>query len=582
MAYSTFIDDHSNTYSEPYIPEKIVGFHGIDPDLVSVGVSTVGSSGEKVMHELLTDLLGGSPSGHYHLTQDELAKLGKIIAALIPAGRTDVVLPAAGIDNHEALRNLLGGSSTGHYHLTEDELYRLGKLLTALIPVGETEVRVPTTVLPSGGTDNHEALTNLQGGSVNTDGTTEHYHFTEEEWTRLKILLDTTFPYDSPTPVFPNRPTTPSEDDPASDDEIPDYSALFANKEPSWGSLGLGGKCKTVKEEGRMYFGNVVKSDDVYQPALVVPAIYNNNNNSALTLCYTTSNALNFSKLQQNIAKARGITLGDMIYAHMGITTKLQSKYNNKKHFCFYCTYLNSTSKNIYYYGSSTSVHNPSTNQSGYLAGAYKSDAGNAGDQKIVCATGDGGVCIVAYEKDSKTSITTKVTTKGASIGMSVNPGCLRYGAGVFCATGSQGAANSSDGSNWNVNKSAPKNMTGLHYRSDFAYKDSTGKDCTGAFIACSKDTRIFYFSSDGYHWTQCSTTKVPLESVIAAAYDAKNKRYCVVGKPGNVACFSQDFVNWTPTYVSKVDLSVLDVVCAFDKFVIMPKDSNTLYTYAG
>ena len=60
MAYSTFIDDHSNTYSEPYIPEKIVGFHGIDPDLVSVGVSTVSSSGEKVMHELLTDLLGGS------------------------------------------------------------------------------------------------------------------------------------------------------------------------------------------------------------------------------------------------------------------------------------------------------------------------------------------------------------------------------------------------------------------------------------------------------------------------------------------------------------------------------------------
>ena len=62
MAYSTFIDDHSNTYSEPYIPEKIVGFHGIDPDLVSVGVNVIHntSSGEKVMHELLTDLLGGS------------------------------------------------------------------------------------------------------------------------------------------------------------------------------------------------------------------------------------------------------------------------------------------------------------------------------------------------------------------------------------------------------------------------------------------------------------------------------------------------------------------------------------------
>ena len=34
MAYSTWTDDHNNTFSTPYIPDKIVGFHGIDPDLV--------------------------------------------------------------------------------------------------------------------------------------------------------------------------------------------------------------------------------------------------------------------------------------------------------------------------------------------------------------------------------------------------------------------------------------------------------------------------------------------------------------------------------------------------------------------
>lgn len=512
-------DDFLAKYTQPQMENIIVGFSGIDPNIKSAGS---GLTSEQM--ETIDDLI-----------KEYISK----ITIKIDSGDIDPDAPP-------------------------------------------TEVQ-PVTLKPS--EIPHELLDKLLGGDTNG-----HYHFTKEEWAKVKTLLSSVFPSGSETPVFPTGPTNPSTDDPSGeddpsggDDDIPDYSALFATKEPSWGTIGLGAKHRSVKQEGRMYFGTVVKGNKVYNPALVVPIIYDNDSNDKLRLVYTTSSDLtSFAELTAELAVARGITLGDMVHAYFGITNKLQDKYVDKRHFCFYCTYLKSTNKNIYYYGSSTSLHYSTTNYSGYLAGAYKNDAGNTGDQKIVCANGDGGVCIVGYSKDTTSSITTKVIEKGASIGMKVNPGCLRYGAGVFCATGTEGAANSSDGINWNVNKAAPKNMISLHYRSDFTYTDSTGKNCTGAFIACSKETRIFYFSSDGYNWTQCSTKRVPLDSVIATAYDPNKKRYCVVGTPGNVACLTQDFVEWTPTYVSKVNLSVLDVTYAFDKFVIMLKNSDTLYTYTG
>ena len=569
-------EDFRKKYVNPRVENMIVGFSGIDPDekqglnqqdidklilaylarlTIRIDSGNLDTSADEpevpdislrpseIPHEKLEGLLGGDANGHYHLTAEELAKLNgypeyAVLNALI---------------RHEGLPDLMGGTAAGHYHLTQEELFKLGKLIEALIPAGQTEVTIP-----SGGTDDHEALNNLLGGDANG-----HYHITEDEWTKILTLLAAVFPPGSTTPVFPSGPLTPTTggEDPSGEDDgaIPDYSALFENKEPSWSSIGLTAKYKTVKEQGRMYFGTVVKGSKVTQEALVVPTIYNNNKNDLLSLVMSSSYALtSFTDLARNITKARGITLGDMVHAYMGITTKLNtSKYGDKRDFCFYCTHLNSTGKYIYYYGSSTSVHNPSTNSTGYLAGAYKSDAGNAGDQKVVCATGDGNVCIVGYKSDSTSSITTTVLDKGASIGMKVNAGCLRYGNGVFCATGEDGAANSADGSSWNVNKSAPKNMVGLHFRSDFAYKDSTDKDCTGAFIACSKDTRLFYFSSDGYNWTQCSTKKVPLESVVATAYDPNSKRYCVVGTPDNVACLTQDFVNWTPTKCVRCDLGI-------------------------
>ena len=69
MPISTWIDDCNNTFSKPYIPQKIVGFSGIDPDLVTQGDGgSSGGSGETVTdHEQLDNLQGGATGQHYHL-----------------------------------------------------------------------------------------------------------------------------------------------------------------------------------------------------------------------------------------------------------------------------------------------------------------------------------------------------------------------------------------------------------------------------------------------------------------------------------------------------------------------------------
>ena len=107
MPYSTWVDDHSNTYSTPYIPNKIVGFHGIDPDLVGSGGS--GSGGGIDDHEQLNNLLGGdNVNGHWHMTKGEYMTLRELLS-----------VPPCSL--HEHLPDLLGGDESGHYHVNADE-----------------------------------------------------------------------------------------------------------------------------------------------------------------------------------------------------------------------------------------------------------------------------------------------------------------------------------------------------------------------------------------------------------------------------------------------------------------------------
>ena len=593
MAYSTFIDDHSNTYSEPYIPDKIVGFHGIDPDLVSAGVNTISSSGEKVMHELLTDLLGGSASGHYHLTHDELAKLGKIIAALIPAGRTDVVLPSAGIDNHEALRNLLGGSSTGHYHLTQDELNRLGKLLSTLIPVGETEVRVPTTVLPSGGTDNHEALTNIQGGIVNTDGTTEHYHFTEDEWTRLKTLLSTTFPPGSVAPKFPTGPTTPAaDDDPEGDGDLSADAGLPPTDPPEWGASALPKKHAFYEGAGNMYYGTIADGTKPYfRTALVLPMIYNDSKTAVRVNSTVDLNAWDSVKDSLTV-KSYGKTLADCLYVDWNEETL--DKNTNRK--LYYITY-SSTQKNVNRKGSGGNGYQSLAKAQGLVAACVSADKNveifitDSGDVSRITRTLK--VAKSGKKKGQVTGVTLTVDKSVHSCKVKANMGCAIWipAYNCFCVSGKDGVAVSGTGETWTKKAgdgtNAPIDLRGLTYRADIEYVDNGGQKYTGCAFGWSADDKTFWKSYDGQHWMRHNIKPIPLKEIKSVAYSPETGMYCAAGTPksddgGLYVYFSKNLAGWTKVKVSIDDLTAESIIWMANtgKFVLMPSSGSYLYTF--
>ena len=72
MTIKKYTDGAGNTYSETIIPDKIVGFSGIDPVFIPNGWDD-GSAGGEIEgtqdHEKLQRLLGGGTSegDHYHI-----------------------------------------------------------------------------------------------------------------------------------------------------------------------------------------------------------------------------------------------------------------------------------------------------------------------------------------------------------------------------------------------------------------------------------------------------------------------------------------------------------------------------------
>ena len=121
---------------------------------------------DKLSHEDLQELLGGDENGHYHLTEDELKKLVKLLIEVFPDGKNLDI-------NHERLKGLLGGNANGHYHLTTDELNNLKSLIQSILVNKSFDL-------------NHEALRNLLGGDANG-----HYHLTSAERSKLIGLPST-------------------------------------------------------------------------------------------------------------------------------------------------------------------------------------------------------------------------------------------------------------------------------------------------------------------------------------------------------------------------------------------------------
>ena len=211
MPYSTWVDDHSNTYSTPYIPNKIVGFHGIDPDLVLpetevpqwfsdyqefIRNNSSGEAGDAddeivpISHEKLDDLIGGDENYHYHLTEAE----------------------------YEGLRALMTDKEGGKfdYLLTEEDYNALTEILEALgADVEEKGVAILTR-------DEYNKLIQLFNVATPEDGNSEPTFFSEDEYNKITAILNAVYPaQDTTEPVFINTDTLNS----LIDARIADYMA---------------------------------------------------------------------------------------------------------------------------------------------------------------------------------------------------------------------------------------------------------------------------------------------------------------------------------------------------------------------
>ena len=191
---ATWTDNYGNEYVNPYVPEKVVGFSGIDPALATSGttgqgwmadyqnyISNHGSGASEepdddiipISHEKLDDLTGGDTTGHYHLTQAEYEALARLLETQ---------------EDEE--------DSTA---LTEDEYTKLMLVVEAL---GEYEDTVAILTL-----NEYNRLMQMLEDRNPSDEGSEPVFFSEDEYNKVTAILNAAYPNDSTEPVFVNNDT---------------------------------------------------------------------------------------------------------------------------------------------------------------------------------------------------------------------------------------------------------------------------------------------------------------------------------------------------------------------------------------
>ena len=584
-----FIDDFSNTYRTPYIPQKVVGFSGIDLSspgdggdgglsedeinaLIALYVSnlkiridsgriddedepvlpTVDLRTKDIPHNALDGLQGGQNGEYYHLTATEYDKLKDYpLYAQLIASRL-----------HEPLPDLLGGNANGHYHLTEEELENLRKLIAALIPAG-------TVVIPSGGTEDHEQLQNLLGGDGNG-----HYHVTDDEWNKIRKLIAATFPPGSPVPVFPSGPVEPSDpdnpDDPTDDPSLDPFAGLPSTMALDWSKMSLNGYT-AYDNAGRMYYGTMVTGSKPYtKTSLLIPLMKTGKTNYTYICSFKTD--LSFDKYEKQASVSTfAETWADYIYVDWGDTDTAKR---------FYAVLPGCSSKTKDIFSRNTGGwSDPGTSKvtSGFTACCYSAPV-----DRVLLVTSKGEVTWI-YDSNAKaTTFSQKLLDASTSCGLSaVNIACAKWSTevGLFCVTGPGGVAVSEtgDAGTWTVYTDVPKDLHDLEYREDI--EGISG----GAFIGWSGVDRYFYVSRDGKTWTHYSSKAIPMSDVVQVAYGADCGWYCAVGASGNKAYFSKTLTNWVATTISNSDDTPAQSVIWMppaNKFVILPKSGTVLYTY--
>ena len=149
--YRKLVEAFLERYEKPVVEEYIQGFSGIDPQRKVLS--------SEIDHEALSGLLGGTDSGHYHLSSEELEKLQNIPAEGVKGEKGDKGDPFTFEDftpeqlatlkgekgdpgtsslfsgTHEDLEGLLGGAENEHYHLTKTQYEWIIEQISDFLPV---------------------------------------------------------------------------------------------------------------------------------------------------------------------------------------------------------------------------------------------------------------------------------------------------------------------------------------------------------------------------------------------------------------------------------------------------------------
>ncbi len=579
-------EDFKAKYVNPRVENVTVGFSGIDPDekgsslsdeqlrdlilacLANITikidsgnidpaadepiVQPVAIRPSEIPHEQLGGLLGGNEQGHYHLTDTELGKLRGYPE--YEAIRTNIEADI----KHEQLPDLQGGQNGQHYHLTSTERQKLGKLITTFIPANDV-------VIPE---DDHEKLKTLLGGEPN-----KHYHLTADELYKLQKILDLLFPDGATEHKLPSSPSGGGEDDTpggGSSGEI--FGGLPSVEPPAWEIHNFPNYNNKTQYSAynavhTMYYGkSCAAKDGTPKIGLHVLMEYGNSSNCGMVF---TQNLQTWT-FKEPLTKKNNANKG--ISQYLAWDTGVTSSTYRKRLFIMLPGRTSMSNPIRFLYGENTSgaANEHCTSQQNVKSTTPYVACCQSPSKSMALFVSSGGN-VARFKGDS---VLKKETY---SCGISVNPGCVAWSdyAGVFCVTGPDGTATSTDGSSWTKYTTAPKNLVDLVYREDLPGSQPKG------FFARGTD-KLFYASSDGKNWSVVSTAAIPLSTVAAVAYAPELGWYCAIGGTSKYAWFSKDLTAWVSTKVSSSDVPMGSVIWmpSTNRFVLMPTEGTSYYTF--
>ena len=166
------------------------------------------------------------------------------------------------------------------------------------------------------------------------------------------------------------------------------------------------------------------------------------------------------------------------------------------------------------------------------------------------------------------------------STGLSdINKDCAAYrpSGSIMCITSANSkAAKSVDGETWET-VTTPDNLTWLIYNSN-----------SGNFLAYGQNSKLFYESSDGLSWTQCTYVPVPLTTVKSVTYHP-SYGYCAIGKGSDGteqhSAHSKDGQNWSLKKITNRNISLTNVIYVggnINSFVASPASGGYLFQLKG